>query len=168
MLVEGFFRQTKGPLQRLSHRLLGPLAGLGEGVHRGGPGVWKSVTSPVASHHRKTKTHSSPWEQSPAWGPVFPANCLPRHHGLPSAAAVCVLGPQPPEVSGGLRALLAAPAVCNALPSDCPRGQLLCPSEPRCPTSSDMPPPPSVCSNHPITLHPGTSFPSLHSFLMSL
>ena len=31
MLVEGFFRQTKGPLQRLSHRLLGPLAGLGEG-----------------------------------------------------------------------------------------------------------------------------------------
>ena len=77
MLVEGFFRQTKGPLQRLSHRLLGPLAGLGEGVHRGGPGVWKSVTSPVAPHHRKTKTHSSPWEQSPAWGPVFPANCLP-------------------------------------------------------------------------------------------
>lgn len=80
----------------------------------------------------------------------------------------CVLGPQPPEVCGGLRALLAALAVCNALPSDCPRGQLLCPSEPRCPTSSDMPPPPSFCSNHPITLHPGTNFPSLHSFIMSL
>ena len=169
-----FSRQTKGPLQRLSHRHLSPLAGLTEWVRRGGRGVWacmgtgerKSVTSPVASRHRKTKTHSSPWEQSPMWGPVSPANCFPRRPGPLSAAAVCVLGPHPPKVFGSLRALPVAPAVCNALPSDCPVARSSVPQNPGAH-------PPETCpsalrrSSRPIALHPGARFPSLLSFLMS-
>lgn len=132
-----------------------------------GTGERNSVTSPVAFCHRKTKTHSSPWEQSPAWGPVSPANCLPQCPSPLSAAAVCVLGPHPPEVCGSLRALPVALAVCNALPSDCPMARSSVPQNP------GAHPPPQTCpstlrrSSRPIALHPGARFPSLLSFLMS-
>lgn len=154
--------QTPGPSGWLAEGPSGRTWGLGLpwGQKRG-------ILSPLCGfRHRKTKTHSSTWEQSPTWGPVSPASVsheVTARSGQPPCVSWVLIHPKSVAAFGPCLWLwLFGTPFPLTVPWPTPlslRTQA---------TLLRHAPPPSIAEAAPLALHPGARFPSLLSFLRLL